>query len=1009
MSQESGQYQLSILLKLNDQLSGGLNKTVTGLRKFGTESRKALKDYEALRRGISKPISTANIDKLVAKYRSGTKDIRAFGTEQGKLGTRLNKPVSTTGLDAQLQKLQQYRRQLRATAKDSDTLRTSMRAPLSRGGRLPTDPLADDDGTRRRRPQARGGFIEGVQRADDLLQSTRQIGYAWRERADSLRPYVNETLRLVRAQEKFKAIGLSDKDNAEAFAAVNKQVEGMKGISLTDATETITDLHTALGDLHHAIDAFPIASKYRFAFSTIFGDKFSNEEIEEQLRSGMKFLEMTGKVAKGREEMERSFNVMAQMSAATGGRVNPAEMLLMARRGGPSIQGLTPTGLRNMSSAIQELGGEGAGTALMAQYQALVGGVMKKSSLAEFQRLGLIDSSKIETGKHSDIIKKVLPGANKLGALMQEDPLKAADRLLGAFADKGIIQRDTLQRVMAGGQFTDAEANKVREELTILFQNRNSQRLMSLLTTQRNQVVKESGLAGGAKDIEGLYGQANTGAIGDFQKYEAAMTNLRATLGKGIIPLMTTFAHVATPVAEFFATYPGVGKFATALLLLTKVTGGAIQTFSILSQTQAINTLSRIQTEAIGAAGGISAAEKRAIGLSSGLRSLPTTIKIGLVLGAAWFTLQQILELYSASGLADRAQKEVQGASAMSANALRSMEAIYASKGEQVPKAEYAGAAKSIYQGLNVDSQLSNYLDPSRESLYHKFFAQGTNPFRDVPSEMRNKLLTDKAFTNRVWQMPGDYGVNLNREMGIETAASHIRKQGQELDNPGAMLAFRQKVSTGNYPQDAKNTLNEALQRAFPASYAASGERMALEFSQVADKSRMLVGIFGDLFMPVKSLPPAFGQATFAATNFANDVGNIQLPSFIGSGLGGLLGPQAGAQPAPQTLATAIPSRAIGGIVERDGVAMVHAGNTILPVANITRGLAGSTRGGVSSHKHYNITLNVTGNVKDSQKLSDEIVSKLEARIKELDRTLHDADHFDRMGAMAIDYGSERA
>jgi hypothetical protein len=589
-SSASGQYQLSVLLKLSDQLSSGLSsKTLPTLRKFRTEIKSTLTDYGKLSRALGKPISTSSVDKLVGKYRAAVKEMRALSQEQTKLGSRL--PGGTPG------EPQPYR---------------------SRSGRR----------------AAHGGFLAGVERADQFLQGTRQIANGWRDRADSLRPYIDETLRLVRAQEKFKAINLSPAENEKAFGVVRKQVEQMKGISLTDATETITDLHTALGSLDHAIEAMPIASKYRFAFSTIFGDKFSNEQIEEQLRGGMKFLELTGKVAKGRGEMERYFNVMAQMGAATGGRVNPSEMLLMAKRAGPSLQGLSVEGLRHLSAPIQELGGEGAGTALMSQYQALVGGVMKKSAKEEFQRLGLVDTSKIETGKHSDIIKKVLPGWNKLTPLMQEDPLRAADQLLGAFAAKGIIQRDTLNKIMKGEQYSDEQANKIREELTILFQKSTAQRLMSILTTQRNQVVKESGLSTNAKDIEGLYKQADEGPLGAIQRYEKGMENFRATMGQAILPLMSQFADYATPIASFFSQHETLTKWTAYGLLAGKALGGLVETASIFGRTGrgVYKTFDYMARGADDAASALSRAERNALGLGSSVKGMGA-LKFGAGLG----------------------------------------------------------------------------------------------------------------------------------------------------------------------------------------------------------------------------------------------------------------------------------------------------------------------------------------------------------------------------------------
>lgn len=103
---------------------------------------------------------------------------------------------------------------------------------------------------------------------------------------------------------------------------MKKTVGEIRGLTLTGATETLLDLHTAFGDLGHAIEALPQASKFGVGFQTLFGERFSSEELEQQIQSAFKYLEVTGSVAKGREEMDRRFNAIAQLTASTGGRDN---------------------------------------------------------------------------------------------------------------------------------------------------------------------------------------------------------------------------------------------------------------------------------------------------------------------------------------------------------------------------------------------------------------------------------------------------------------------------------------------------------------------------------------------------------------------------------------------------------------------------------------------------------------------------------------------------------------
>jgi len=416
--------------------------------------------------------------------------------------------------------------------------------------------------------QHQTGLSRTLEMNERLYRFGRETRYVWREQADSLRQYTDEAMRLSQAQQKFKGQGLSPEDNERAFRAARQTVNEVKGLRLADATETLTDLHIALGDIGHAIEALPSASKFRVGFQTLFGERFSPEQLEEQIQNAFKYLEVTGAVAKGRDEIDRRFNVIAQMMASTGGRVRPSELLTMARRGSMALQGLSITGLRNLSGPIQELSGTGVGTSLTSIYQAIIGGVMKQSAAAEFQRLGLLDPKKIEYGR-AQKIKRLQPGANKLGALLMEDPLKAADALMEA-----------MKRPLRGAAIDTTNANKVREEIAILFGNRTAQRLMSILTTQRGQVIKERTLSEGAKDIAALYDQALSSPAGKIKAFEAAVDNLRATVGGPLLESLGSLLNTFRPVMELMGEYPKITLAAIALTKLgvvSQAVGAALQ------------------------------------------------------------------------------------------------------------------------------------------------------------------------------------------------------------------------------------------------------------------------------------------------------------------------------------------------------------------------------------------------------------------------------------------------
>ncbi len=563
-----------------------------------------------------KDSASAGIDKLTSKL--SALDAKIAGTYKGisNLQRAMGQPVQTAGLDSYLNKVKQLDK-LTSTSRRVDNLDRIGGGDLHLGGRQ---------------------HLNRLERGRDVLRAPRDIGDAWRREADSLRPYVEATLDLTRAQEKFRALNLGDTANVTAFDAISKNVASMKGLSLTQTTKELTDLHTATGSLGHAIESLPVASKYHFAFSSIYGDKFSNEQIEEQIQNAFKYLEMTGKVSKGREELERSLNVMTQIGTATGGRVNPAEMLLMARRGGASVRGLSDQGLRHLIAPMQELGGSGLGTSMMSVYQSLVGGVMKQPAMAEFQRLGFLDKSKIEFNK-SGIIKRVKPGGNVLGDMFMDDPLKATDALMASMRSKGITSE-----------------KDIRKELGILFQNRTANKLIDTLITQRSLVTKDAQNSLQSEGYDALTKRAQDSPLGKIREFESALTDFKAKAGLPMIEVATKLGTALMPIGEFFGNHQNVATYGGELLLVSKGLSAVLESGVAINQSGLGSLFSRTGRSAASAGvevGNVGGKIGRLGSIVTGL----TPLAVGLGLSAA---VGLVLEIKSTLDEIDKKNDELQ-------------------------------------------------------------------------------------------------------------------------------------------------------------------------------------------------------------------------------------------------------------------------------------------------------------------------------------------------------------
>lgn len=207
---QSGQFQLSIILRAVNQMGGPLKGGVRDLRSYGKEAKNVLAIQRQLRAAFGKSFPTGAVDKYTSRMRAAAKETRAFGTEQGKLGCRFSQPTSTKGIDAQLGKLREYRREMRAAARDTERARSTMRGRTSASSVVPVDPLLVSGMGGRRRAQPRAASrrryprlaatMEGIERADDFLTGARQIRYAWgasiiRSRATPTRAWTSRARR----------------------------------------------------------------------------------------------------------------------------------------------------------------------------------------------------------------------------------------------------------------------------------------------------------------------------------------------------------------------------------------------------------------------------------------------------------------------------------------------------------------------------------------------------------------------------------------------------------------------------------------------------------------------------------------------------------------------------------------------------------------------------------------------------------------------------------------------
>lgn len=733
---------------------------------------------------------------------------------------------------------------------------------------------------------------------DNYIDPMRQIGDMFRREFDSLTKYTDETKKLYRAQEKFKLLNLSNNETQKGFDAVKKTVQDIRGANLTNTTEDLTDLFGALGNVNSAIESLPLAAKYRTNFSAIFGDELSDKDISKQIQNAFKFLELTGATNKGRAQMEQSLDSIVKIANSTGGRVTSADLLQMARRGGASVTGLTPQGLRNISSIIEELGGDSTGTSLMTMYQTLVAGKMKQSSAQRFDYFGLLDKSKIEYG-NAQKIKKIAPGANILGDMMMEDPLRAADRLAQAFKEKGIDTKNT---------------NAVNRELSLLFGDRKGFQMMSMLINQRDQIVKESERANQSKGILGMDEQLANSELKKLQEFESAVKNFKTEIGKPLMEAGSGIAKSLIPMMEFFGNHPNITKWTIYAL-------GAVKVLKMLSETASIlnsSSLTSFFTKNADAVGGASTKvagftrniDAAANKTSAFQRMASSPITITLVATGAILAVETLLQHWQE--LDERITKTSENAKSVreTYDNLMGRNLLYNKPGDyQGKQGEFDELAKQFFTTIREGRTLETNLHPERANWWehyknltelpygtsdqtaggqfnptvaaNKWSAQIGIVSRDVNvlARVLSQLQNGQIYNDEGKQIPLNFDdiklltSTIEKVAGKEKMdkARDILKKGEIKDVP----------NKGLYDLPIAPKTNELNQAFFNLTQPASG--LATNFSNLLQPSTSLTGQFTGLNSNSMSATTAVGTFATSTSNAAARIDSVQFkaPAFI--------------------------------------------------------------------------------------------------------------------------------
>ncbi len=289
--------------------------------------------------------------------------------------------------------------------------------------------------------------------------------------------------------------GMKHLEIVKATQAAWEAGKSVPTASVTENLAAIRDLRMVFGDTAHATAFMPSVQKAQAILQMFRHGEAGSGKAEAYEMA--KALEMKGAV-KTPEQFMSQADMMTRALVATGGKIGASDFLSAFKYGRAATSGwndsfaytILPTLIQEMKTKGGSGGGAGGpGNALMSAYSAVVGGAIPQKSLKVWQKLGLLDPSKVVWDKVGSA-KGVAPGGIMGSDTFQASPYEWANKFL-------------IPSLKKAGYQTEAQQKQV---LQYLFPNRAAGFVMSQFVTQGWKFERDQKLIGQAQGF-GAYQQ----------------------------------------------------------------------------------------------------------------------------------------------------------------------------------------------------------------------------------------------------------------------------------------------------------------------------------------------------------------------------------------------------------------------------------------------------------------------------------------------------------------------
>ena len=351
-------------------------------------------------------------------------------------------------------------------------------------------------------------------------------------------PY-EEAKKLAQAQANFQTLNLSAAENSEAFGKAASMSHKILGTTITENVKGIHDLHTAFGDLHHAISTADDFAKFSFIAKTM------NEgaPVDGLVYNAAKALEHRGgKVMNNDATFKTELDLMERVYLGSRGKVNPGEFFHASQTGKLAYTLMDKEELYGPFAAyMQSKSGATAGTAAMTFSSSLIGGHMTSKAKGFLADLDLWDEG--TSKKRLAMLKNISAGMSPEERKNMGMLTPTSGGLKEQFVDLAVHrQSEFVQKILVPAirkRFgMDMSDEAVAVKLMSVF-NRNTSDFMGEYVVNAMKFKKDAGIFQATKGIGNAYQHYLNTPEGAEAASSAAWKNFLAVFGSVYLPSIT--------------------------------------------------------------------------------------------------------------------------------------------------------------------------------------------------------------------------------------------------------------------------------------------------------------------------------------------------------------------------------------------------------------------------------------------------------------------------------------